>query len=441
MKVMITKAKILNWWELMQSSFWFVPGVMLSGTIIFAIGLVEIDRALEFGPYQKFLGFLYYVGPEGARSVLSTIAGSMITVAGVVFSITIVALTLASSQFGPRLLRYFMRSRSNQFVLGCFISSFIYCLIVLRSVESYGDIYFVPSMSVNFALLVSLVDVAVLIYFIHHVSSSIQAEYVINEVAEELERRVEKLFPDPYGDDEPDNKIITKEYAIQKSLINKHSGYLQVVDHNFLIKIAKQYDFLITIDYKAGQFVLSDAVLATIESNEEIENALMGEIQKKAFIFGLQRSAEQDPEFAIRQLVEVALRALSPGINDPFTAMACIDRLSAALSFISKRKFPNSELLDDENTLRVVTCSLDFVGMLRAAFDQIRQCSQNNVAVVLCLLESLNALAKQTHNKFYLQAILAQGVMIKNEALVSLVTDDDKGDIEKRFKTLEAACQ
>ncbi len=145
------------------------------------------------------LGWIYTRGPDGARAVLSTIAGSMITVAGVVFSVTIVALSLASNQFGPRLLRNFMRDRGNQIVLGTFVATYLYCLLVMRTVQGMDGSQFVPHLSVTVAILMAVASLGVLIYFIHHVAVSIQAPELIANVAHELHEAIDRLFPEELG--------------------------------------------------------------------------------------------------------------------------------------------------------------------------------------------------------------------------------------------------
>ena len=192
------KTKLINLWEALHTSFWFLPALMTFAAIGLSFATIALDWVVQESLLKR-VALVWIGGIEGARQLLSTIAGSMITVAGVVFSITIVVLALASSQFGPRLLRNFMRDRGNQVVLGTFIATFTYCLLVLRSIHGGDGTPFVPYISVSLGIALALVSVAVLIYFIHHVSVIIQAPTVIAMVAAELEDGIERLFPEKLG--------------------------------------------------------------------------------------------------------------------------------------------------------------------------------------------------------------------------------------------------
>jgi len=436
------KTRLLNLWESLRTSFWFIPALMVFSAIGLSFVMVAIDRWGELAAYRIF-GLLYTGGPEGARSILSTIAGSMITVAGVVFSITIVALTLASSQFGSRLLRNFMQDRGNQVVLGTFIATFIYCLLVLRSVRTVGTQVFVPSISVTFAIVLALANVGILIYFIHHVSTSIQADHVISTVYHELEEQMQRLFPEELGheSEESENKRVRPQpeeggYHQADHIAASKSGYLQAIDSSGLLDIAKENDFLIYLQHRPGEFIVAGSTLVVVKCTEQIDESLAGQIIN-LFIVGAQRTPEQDAEFAIHQLVEVAIRALSPGINDPFTAMACIDRLGSALCYLSNRAFPSPYRYGDEGKLRVIAKPVTFAGITNAAFDQIRQYGRSSVAVTIRLLETLKMIAAQVRHPDQREAIFRQANMIKRTSN-EIPEKYDREDVEKRYQALLA---
>ena len=234
------KTILLNLRETVRTSFWYIPSVMISLAIGLSFAIVALDRMIEPENLSAF-SFLYSGGPEGARSILSTIAGSMITVAGVTFSITIVALALTSSQFGPRLLRNFMRDTGTQFVLGTFIATFIYCLLVLMSVHSIDGAVFVPGIAVTFAIILAVINAGVLIYFIHHVSTMIQADRVAAEVYDELSEHIEKFFPEELGyelmqDEENRDRLepTTDRYAHTCDVAASKGGYLRSIDDDSL---------------------------------------------------------------------------------------------------------------------------------------------------------------------------------------------------------------
>lgn len=425
----------------MRSSFWFIPTLMVFVAITLSIGLVGIDRALK-SDYISFFGFLYSVSPEGARSILSTIAASMITVAGVTFSITIVVLSLASSQFGPRLLRNFMQDRTIQFVLGTFVSSFIYCLIVLRSVQIIGANVFVPNFSVTFAVILALLNVGVLIYFIHHIATSIQADEVIAETSNELISNIERIFKSdqdlenksPIVDQQQDNQAYNK-YNYTHYITARRNGYLQAVDRKKLLETASDNDCLIHLLLKPGQFVVADGRLAIISSKDIFDVGLTGSISN-SFIIGSLRTPEQDIEFSIHQLVEVAIRSLSPGINDPYTAIACIDQLGSALCNLAKRNFPSSYCYDDKDQLRLRLKPLTYSGILNASFDQIRQYGSASVAVTIRLLEMLTLIAEQTRHSEQRGAIHRQANMILRGSQNSISEQNDRDDVQERYDLL-----
>jgi len=433
------KTRLLNLWEVVRTSFWLIPGLMVFSAIGLSFAIVAMDRMVELDHHRVF-GFLYAGGPEGARSILSTIAGSMITVAGVAFSITIVALTLASSQFGPRLLRNFMRDTGNQIVLGTFIATFIYCLLVLRSVYSVGGHDFVPGISVTFAIALAVANVGVLIYFIHHVSTSIHADRVIAAVYNELSEHIQRLFPEELGyeleqskNDRNKPQPTEGSYNYAWDIAALKSGYLQALDSDSLLKIAEEHDMLIDLQFRPGEFIVVGTALAKVKSAEHLKENLVEQIAS-SFILGPQRTPEQDAEFAIHQLVEVAIRALSPGINDPFTAITCIDHLGSALCILTGRVFPSPYRYDEEGNLRFIAKPLTFEGITNAAFDQIRQYGRTSVAVTIRLLERLKTIAAHTRNSEQRQAILRQADMIARASQDSLPEKNDRDDLQQRYQ-------
>jgi uncharacterized membrane protein len=192
------KTLLLKYWDRLRSSLWFLPAAMACLAVALAVSAVELDKAVADDWLQR-LSWIYSGGAEGASLLLGTVAGSMIAIAGTVFSMTLVALSLASSQLGPRLLRNFMRDRSNQVVLGTFVATFVYCLLVLRTIRRADEVAFVPHLAVSIGVLLAIASVGVLIYFIHHISVSIQADQVVARVGRVLEDGIDRLFPQHLG--------------------------------------------------------------------------------------------------------------------------------------------------------------------------------------------------------------------------------------------------
>ncbi len=330
-------------WEMLRESFWFVPSLTVAAAIVLSLLTIHLDRNAAERNWAAVVGWTFARGPEGSRALLATVAGSMVTISSVTFSITIVALQLASSQFGPRLLRNFMRDRGNQIAIGTFIATFTYCILVLRTVNGTNSEQFVPHISVTVGLILALVSLAVLIYFIHHAAESIQAENVITAVSKELLSAIDRLYPDRIGEkppasrtDPPADGVVPEDFdSWARAIPSPRSDYLQAIDGERLMQIARDNDLILKVPSRPGKFVVEGDALAKAwpvdRVSEKTANAIRG-----LFYFGTRRTLVQDVEFGIDQLVEVAVRALSPGINDPFTAINCIDRLGAALCVVSE---------------------------------------------------------------------------------------------------------
>lgn len=438
----MTSVRVRNAWDLLSSSLWFVPTAMTVVAIAAAVAAIAADRSLTHLLEDWF--FLYSGGAEGARSVLSTIAGSMITVAGVAFSVTIVALSFASSELGPRLLRNFMRDRGNQIVLGTFIATFVYSLLVLRTV-SESPREFVPHIGVTGALVLALASLAVLIYFIHHVALTLQADYVISIVARDLDRSIESLYPETMGDDPPPERIAEME-AREKELRNDDaaqvapdvSGYAHALDVDALMNLAVKHDLLIRIRSRPGRYVLDGVAVADIWPAAGADDRICAKV-RDSFLIGRTRTSNQDVEFALLQLVEVAVRALSPGVNDPFTAIACIDRLSTGLLHLMRREFPQRFRVDSEGRLRVIADRPDFRGVVDASFHQIRQSGAGHPAVTIHLLEMLALLLEQATSDEHRRALEHHVALVRRAGVRETAEPLDRRDIADTAEDAEAA--
>ena len=384
---MAVKPQLLNYWDRLRSSFWFLPSIMAGGAFALAFATVALDEAVT-DEWLQAQAWAYTGGAEGASSVLETIAGSMITIAGVVFSMTLVALSLASSQLGPRLLRNFMRDTANQVVLGTFVATFVYCLLVLRTIRRADEIAFVPHLSVTIGVLFALVSLGVLIYFIHHVSVSIQADEVVAHVGSELAEGVERLFPErlgpahsaPAGEPHPAAGLPEAFDREARAVEARSDSYIQLIDADALMRLAAEHDVVLRVERRPGQYVVTGSPLVTVSPGHRVTEKFAGRVIS-AFAFGNQRTSAQDIEFAILQLVEIAVRALSPGINDPFTAVACVDRLGSGLCRLVRREMPSPYRFDGQDRLRVVATPITFPQIVDAAFNQIRQHARASAAV------------------------------------------------------------
>lgn len=349
---------LLGVWDRLRSSFWFLPSAMAAGATALSFALVGLDTWLGQESIER-LGWLYGFGPEGARAVLSAVAGSMITVAGLTFSMTMLTLQLASSQFGPRLLRSFMSDRGNQLVLGTFTSTFLYCLLVLRTVRGTEEASFVPHLSVTFGVVLAALSLAVLIYFIHHVANSIRIETVLADLSHETRAAIDRLFPAQMGqepkrhNDPPSASLLHTLEAESRAVFIDGSGYVQRLDEAALMRIATEHDLVIGVATPPGRFVTERIALLRAAPRARVSEEVMDRL-RQTFVLGADRTPTQDLPFSLHRFVEIAQRALSPGINDPTTALYCIDRLTEALCVLAERDMPSPVRADEAGRPRVL---------------------------------------------------------------------------------------
>lgn len=439
-------ARLAHLWESLRTSYWFVPSLMTAGAVGLSFASVHADGWVK-AKWARTVGWIWAGSPEGAREVLSTIAGSMITVAGVAFSITIVALTMASTQFGPRLLRNFVRDLGNQVVLGTFVSTFVYCLLVLRTVRGGDGAEFVPYLSVTLGLAFALASLGVLIYFIHHVAGAIQAEHLIASVAGELEDSIERMFPEKLGEPGPRDLEKTPDEAPEEDpgeaalVAADRSGYVQAVDDGELMSAACGEDLVLELLRGPGRFVSRGGALARVwppgRAGGEAGNRI-----REAFIVGGRRTPTQDPEYAVHSLVEIGVRALSPGINDPFTAMTCLDWLGAALGGLAERRVPSPYRYDGQGRLRVIARGTDFSAMADAAFNQIRQYGRGSVSILLRLLDTIAAVAEHVRRAEDRACLRRHAAQVIEDARGTLANEGDLREIEERHAdTLRALAE
>jgi uncharacterized membrane protein len=431
------KTRIRYLWEQLRSTYWFIPLAMVALAVVLSIASVLLDRAIQEQGAQS-LEWLYSGGPAEARALLSTIAASMINVAGVTFSITIVTLSLASSQFGSQLLRNFMGDTGNQVVLGTFIATFLYALIVLQTISEVEGRVFVPRISVIIGMLLAVAGLAVLIYFIHHVSASIEAENVIAGVGRDLDAAIDRLFPKQTAiapqapRAERDESFIGGSEHPGHPVPASQTGYLQAIDRDGLMNVATEKDLVVRVTCRPGDFIVEQSDIVVIWPPQEVDEELVKRVND-AFILGARRLRLQDVEFAINQLVEIAVRALSPGINDPFTAIACIDRLGASLAHLAERGIPAAHHYDRDGHLRLITDVVTFPGIVDAAFNQIRQHASSSVAVTIRLLEAIAIVAAHTRTQEQRAALRHQAEMIWRSSNEALPEDRDREDVKERY--------
>lgn len=431
---------IRHWWQEARSSFWFVPAVMVVSAVALAAGLIAVDATVHLH-VDKQWPLVFGAGAAGSRGLLTAVASSMITVAGVVFSITIVALSLSSSQYTSRVLRNFMRDRINQVVLGMFVGIFAYCLVVLRTIRGGDEGAFVPSFAVFGGLILAFVGIAFLIFFIHHISLSIQASSIIAAAAEETIAAVDHLFPKGLGEnldeDTEQTAAIALENQIWSAILAQKSGYIEGIDSDALLELAREHGTIFRMERGIGEFVTEGTPLVSIYGQCELDGVMSTELNG-VYVIGRQRTIQQDAGFGIRQIVDIALKALSPGVNDTTTAVMCVDYLGAILARLATRTIASRTRLD-EGELRIIARGPSFESLVAEAFDQIRQNAGGNVAVLTRQVEALETIAGQTTNARRRLAIKQQADLIATVAARTISSSHDRAGVETALVGLSRA--
>lgn len=428
--------KLLKSYDIIRTSFWFVPCLIIFATLGLCGLLLWVDAHCNL-ERVTWLRFLYHADGDITRGLLTTIAGSVMTVVSITFSITMVALTNASSQFGPRLIRNFMNDSSTQTVLGTFIAIFIYCLVLAGATDNFVVSGHLPGLTFGGAILLTLSGILLLIYFIHHTAINLQADNIIDKVYESLHSDIQNIFAG-YKDKESSfcshedvlNEIDTDAPQIR----SLHSGYVQAIDYQRLAQLMKHNDLCMEVLIMPGDFVTEQKLIikhsGTKLSKEEINEVL------SCLTLGAKRTPIQDPEFAILQLVEIALRALSPSINDPYSAIACIDKLSATLCNLTHKRFPEGITCDSNDTPRVVFKTVSFKGLANSAYDQIRQHSKHNLAVQLRLLEGLILIAEQAREFKHWSLVEQQKILLEHDLKQQSLIGNDHKEAHDRLNKL-----
>ncbi len=432
-------ASLITLWTRIRESYWFLPSLMAVAAVLLSLVATQIDAAIG-SEWLAEVNWLYANKPDGARAVLSTVAGSMITVAGVTFSMTILSISQASSQVGPRLLNNFMRDTSNQFTLGVFIATFLYCLMVLRTVrngdspppgaETAEDLTsaFVPHVAIMIALLMTVFSVGVLIFFFHHIPETIHVSNIVAGVGKQLNSRIDEQFPDRIGSPAEEASQRGNNIRLPDSFFNAatpikcgSNGYIEYIDSKGLMELARSNDLVIRLRFRSGDFATAGNVLMLASPGEKVDDQVRTDLQGTV-ILGSQRTDTQDIRFMINQLVEVAIRALSPGVNDPFTAQNCMDWLQAAIEELSDRKLPDPHRFDDDQNLRVVAKADTFDSLLGIIFDQMRQYVAADGNAAVHMMEMLTRVAAKMDSRPH-QMCLVRHAQALRQACVELLPE------------------
>ncbi|MFC0679842.1 DUF2254 domain-containing protein [Lysobacter korlensis] len=424
-----------------RSSFWFVPGVMMLAFIALALGLVEVDQQVD-DTLRKRWPRMFAAEAEGSRAMLSAIASSMITVAGVVFSITIVALAQASTQYTSRVLRNFMRDRANQVVLGVFVGVYTYCLLVLRTISGGSNGQFVPSLAVVGGLVLSIVAIGFLIFFIHHIASTIQAGEIARSVMRDTLRSIDGMFPAELGHEAREPATPPSQPPANLTwhpVPATTTGYVQSIDPDALLKFAQQHQVVVRMEVGVGDFAMEQRPLASVSGGRPPDEKMTCELNL-LYAIDTYRTTDRDPLYGIRQLVDVSLKALSPGINDTTTAIICLDHLSVILQRLANRMI-ESPFRSEDSVLRVIACGPTFQHTIELAFGQILENAAGNTSVLARMLRVIEQVAAVTRSPER-RALLERRVdVIEELGLESAKTTTARETIERHSAAARYACR
>jgi uncharacterized membrane protein len=419
--------------ESLRTNLWLIPAAESVAAVLLFVLTLSIDRAASHGELT-LPSWVISGSPDAARQILSSLAAAIITVVGVVFSIMIVTLTLASSQFGPRMLRTFIRDRGTQLTLGTFVATFFYAMLALISIGAT----FVPHLSVTIALALTAVDLGVLIYFIHHIATVIQLPEVIASIARDLAQAIDAEADAPAGWSGIGNGAAPDVLRARldrdgRVVTAPASGYLRFVRHVTLVRIAAEYDAVIRLQHRPGHFLTHGHAMATVwppEVADKISRRL-----ERVHITGPLRTLSQDIAFGIDQLVEIAIRALSPAVNDTFTALTCIDWLGDSLSKIAVSWHPHTFHRDGNGEIRLITVPVSYERLVQRSFEKVRQAAGGMPAVLIRQLDALYKIMTVAPASRS-QVLLDQADMIQRLNLRTVPEATDQADVTTRYEAL-----
>jgi len=429
---------------LFRSATYMLRGGFLIRPLVIAVVLGAVGAVLSsleestpaIGAWIPNVLFPSHDDPGVAQVILSSVATSIMTVVSIVFAILLMTLTLASTQFSPRILISFVRDRTTQWTLGIFLGTFSYCMAALPAARSLPH-PFVPVATVTGAMLLALICVAWLIYFINHISQSISVNHIVDRIARETELVISELMPYPRGPYRAENHGAASAAEDGAAVVSRHSGYIRYIDIGRLIELARNYRVCLYLQRRVGQFVPAGVPLVRVSKPERVppdqEQHLIA-----AFDIGPTRTLQQDVEFGIIQIVDIALRAVSPAVNDPSTAISCVDQLSRIMICWIGRAPPPTHYYAPPHVLRLFVPWMTFEGLLDTAFEQIRHYAASDVAVSLRLMRAFNDIAGATAHADLHEKLLERARRVADRC-AGHVPKDELVELERRLAKMEAS--
>ena len=434
------KATRRYFWDRMKVSLWFVPLVMALGAVLLSWLLGWLDEQVPNYMLKDSKFFLAGTAVE-MRAAMLNIAGTVLATAGVVFSLLTLPLSTVASQFGSRLLRIFMRDRTTQLVLGMFVATFTYCLTTAMSIPNVQTQTGAPQITVTFGLFMMLLTFASLIILIQHISTMLQAPNIVAaagsdlldvvgvDSSEEAGENQQQIEPETQA---TDDLVESKAYPLR---VNE-MGYVQFVDPEIILNLAREKDLVIRLMRKPGQFIRLGEIVALVWPAAVVNEQLAKHLRRGIQI-GNQRTPTQDVEYAINQLVEISVRAMSPAINDPFTAMTCLDYLADGLAKYARSGESSPDYYDKEGRLRLVFEPANLEDLLGSAFNMLRHASCDNASVLLAMLDAIDDIGQETKSPEARQELLRHVHLVQAESQAGALIEADKELIRLRCETVE----
>lgn len=431
-----------KYWLSLNASYWFIPSLLTLGALVLSFATIHIDRS-GGAQWLTDLGWVQASRPDGARSLLTVISSSMIGVASTVFAITIAAVVYASGTYGPRLLTNFMTDRGNQLSLGIFVATFVYSLMVLRVVRAEDEVAataedaaatylpgFVPQISLLIAVALLVLSIAVLVYFLHHIPASIRINSVLAGIGRRLLRDIEDRFPEVDGARSPSRS------AGGTQLPATATGYIEIIDFDRLDDIARTVGATISLKVRTGDFIHPPMPLLEV-SGADPSGELAGEL-RGAFAFGASRTPTQDLEYLIDELVEIALRALSPAINDPFTAITCLHWVGAATTSLAGRNLYRGPEQEDYDAMRVRPMDDDFAHFVARGFGGIRLSAAGNPLAAKVFVDMLASAVSSCALSERRDRLVREAKLLEEQAAVALA-GPALDEIREKVRAFEAS--
>jgi uncharacterized membrane protein len=411
-----------------RAQLWLIPTLMMALGGVLAFFMLEFG-AIVFRHIHSDVWWIYSGGPDSARNLLSSFLAGLMTMTSLVVSVTFVILTLAASQLGPRLILLFIGDKEIQAVLGLFLGTILYLIIVLRTLDDLLGPEGVPHGAITVASILTIGCLCALLFYIQKISKALIADNVVEAVSNSLQQDLRMIMrKNPGAEPAPP---VRSGHRPQYLSIGKR-GYVQMVDYDWLIEVARKQDAQFEIKVRAGHYLLRAGdhvcIFAHQTLSQEAEDAI-----RSGFVIGRQRTPAQDMEHGIRQLVEIALRALSPGVNDPFTAIAVVDRLGAALEDIFHRPLQPETFRDEAGEIRVIASRSDAPGLINSAFDAIRQAGRDAPAVLIRIADVLGQLAFILRNQESEKAALEQLEKLEGTAQCGSIPEADRLSVLERI--------